>query len=142
MCLRSHGKEEAESGFKLVNFYEKYIYSMGSSRDVYEYEYALKNTDVTSAPYIPYLLECLGWNGVPFLTYNFNTVITGADFRVFEDDICVYDSSRSYDRETGIANANGDNPKLIIFYDLQGRRLSQKPQKGIYIENGKKKVVR
>ena len=26
-------------------------------------------------------------------------------------------------------------------YDLQGRRLSAKPQKGVYIQNGKKKVV-
>lgn len=28
------------------------------------------------------------------------------------------------------------------YYDLQGRRLSEKPRKGIYIENGKKHVIR
>jgi hypothetical protein len=27
-------------------------------------------------------------------------------------------------------------------YDLQGRRLTQKPQRGVYIQNGKKVVVK
>ena len=29
-----------------------------------------------------------------------------------------------------------------ILYDLQGRRLYAKPQKGVYIQNGKKKLVK
>ena len=29
-----------------------------------------------------------------------------------------------------------------ILYDLSGRRLEQKPQKGIYIQNGKKVLVK
>jgi hypothetical protein len=33
------------------------------------------------------------------------------------------------------------NPASGIF-DLQGRRLTQKPTKGMYIQNGKKVVVR
>ena len=28
-----------------------------------------------------------------------------------------------------------------IYYDLQGRRLNGKPQRGIYIKNGKKTIV-
>jgi hypothetical protein len=28
------------------------------------------------------------------------------------------------------------------FYNLQGRRLSATPQKGVYIQNGKKKLVK
>ena len=37
-----------------------------------------------------------------------------------------------------------NNEKTIIdyFYDLQGRKLQQAPQKGIYIQNGKKKTVK
>ena len=35
----------------------------------------------------------------------------------------------------------GLNTRTSLF-DLQGRRLNHKPQKGIYIENGKKKVIR
>ncbi|MBQ6378915.1 MAG: hypothetical protein IJJ56_09005, partial [Prevotella sp.] len=29
-----------------------------------------------------------------------------------------------------------------IFYDLQGRRLTQKPEKGVYIQNGRKVIAR
>ena len=32
-----------------------------------------------------------------------------------------------------------DSPDI---YDLQGRRLSTTPQKGVYIQNGKKKLVK
>ena len=34
------------------------------------------------------------------------------------------------------------NDKRGGVYDLQGRRLTQKPEKGVYIENGRKRVVK
>lgn len=43
----------------------------------------------------------------------------------------------------GIKSINKDNtPDENTFYDLQGRRLSDKPDKGLYIQNGKKYVVK
>lgn len=44
---------------------------------------------------------------------------------------------------SGIANTNlQPNPAADILYDLQGRRLTAKPTKGIYIHNGTKVVVK
>ena len=34
-----------------------------------------------------------------------------------------------------------DNDGTHQYYDLSGRKLNSKPQKGIYIDNGKKRVV-
>ena len=41
----------------------------------------------------------------------------------------------------GDNNVNGTDIQTVI-YDLQGRRLSTIPQKGVYIQNGKKKLVK
>ena len=46
---------------------------------------------------------------------------------------------------TGIGDVqigNADSTSSIVIYDLQGRRLNATPQKGIYIQNGKKKLVK
>ena len=44
---------------------------------------------------------------------------------------------------SGIATTNlQPNPAADILYDLQGRRLTAKPTKGIYIQNGKMVVVK
>ena len=44
---------------------------------------------------------------------------------------------------SGIANTNlQPNPAADILYDLQGRRFTAKPTKGIYIHNGTKVVVK
>ena len=43
----------------------------------------------------------------------------------------------------GIKSINKDNtPDENTFYDLQGRRLSDKPSKGIFIQNGEKVVIK
>ena len=47
--------------------------------------------------------------------------------------------------DTGIGDVqimNADSTSSIVIYDLQGRRLSAMPQKGMYIQNGKKKLVK
>jgi hypothetical protein len=43
---------------------------------------------------------------------------------------------------TSIQPAKADHPAGVSTYDLQGRRLTQKPEKGVYIENGRKRVVK
>ena len=62
-----------------------------------------------------------------------------------------YEWSTSWAERTGINNiahdVNGDNNVngtdiQTVIYDLQGHRLSSTPQKGIYIQNGKKKLVK
>ena len=44
--------------------------------------------------------------------------------------------------ETGIGTVVEDNAGDNVVYDLQGRRQEKKPQKGIYIVNGKKRMFR
>ena len=54
-------------------------------------------------------------------------------------DIAVYSTD---DGETGIgATLNDKGQKDRIFYDLQGRKVSE-PTRGLYIVNGKKVVVK
>ena len=54
----------------------------------------------------------------------------------------VFSYIRGLQTGTGIHNLQSQNPvnNPILIYDLQGRRLSGKPARGIYIEGGKKKV--
>ena len=73
----------------------------------------------------------------------------GKDIRVrtcMKDDKCIYmlDWMAEPNEPTSIDNRNhADNSqKGSNFYDLQGRRLSAMPQKGVYIQNGKKKLVK
>jgi len=47
--------------------------------------------------------------------------------------------------DTGIGDVqirNTDSTSSIVIYNLQGRRLNATPQKGIYIQNGKKKLIK
>ncbi|MBR3548269.1 MAG: hypothetical protein IKN86_12050 [Bacteroidaceae bacterium] len=43
--------------------------------------------------------------------------------------------------ETGIHSVEGQ-PSSSALYDLSGRKLQQKPTKGIFIQNGKKVLVK
>lgn len=49
-----------------------------------------------------------------------------------------------YDMETGTTSIDlkPQTEEKSIIYDLQGRRLADKPTKGVYIQNGKKYVVK
>ena len=42
----------------------------------------------------------------------------------------------------GVHTVNESSYNCSSFFDLQGRRLSGKPAKGVYIENGRKRVVK
>ena len=48
----------------------------------------------------------------------------------------------SSEETLGITDINQPFGKQTESYDLQGRRLTDKPSKGVYIENGQKKVVK
>ena len=49
----------------------------------------------------------------------------------------------AYKDPTAIASVLSENNNASgVYFDLQGRRLSGKPSKGVYIENGKKRVVK
>ena len=41
-----------------------------------------------------------------------------------------------------LLNRNGNHSKSLKLYDLQGRRLQGKPSKGVYIQDGKKYMVK
>jgi len=60
----------------------------------------------------------------------------------YHDDVMAY--IRSLQTATGIHNPQSQNSinKFPLIYDLQGRRLSGKPARGIYIEDGKKKMMK
>ena len=65
----------------------------------------------------------------------------------YGDKLLVYSQSDVYEiskaelieQTTPIRNINASEESTDVF-DLQGRRLSGKPARGIYIEDGKKKV--
>jgi hypothetical protein len=48
----------------------------------------------------------------------------------------------SSDLSLGISDVNQNTGKQVEHYDLQGRRLTDKPASGVYIQNGKKRVVK
>ena len=45
-------------------------------------------------------------------------------------------------RPTSIQEALNNTPISDTLYDLQGRRLTSQPSKGVYIQSGKKVVVK
>ena len=66
-------------------------------------------------------------------------------FACYEDDKCVLDASdfASFsnlldDIETVTPEPQNLKPQLSSLFDLQGRRLTQAPAKGVFIQNGKK----
>ena len=46
------------------------------------------------------------------------------------------------DKATGINNVSTDNGRQDVFFDLQGRRVTDTSKKGMYIINGKKVVIK
>ena len=48
----------------------------------------------------------------------------------------------SSDQSLGISDVNKNTGKQVEHFDLQGRRLTSKPSKGVYIQNGRKVVIK
>ena len=63
-------------------------------------------------------------------------------FRAYFKDVPAGARLMFFDETTGISEVMGNTEKASgIYYDLQGRRIAQ-PQKGLYIVNGKKVVLK
>ena len=60
----------------------------------------------------------------------------------YHDDVMAY--IRGLQTATGIHNPQSQNSinRFPLIYDLQGRRLFSKPSRGIYLEDGKKRMVK
>ena len=71
-------------------------------------------------------------------------------FEYFEGDSCLFTRNEFFLPRNGSGTATEvrtssikDQPlKPSPIFDLQGRRLSEKPKRGMYIQNGKKYVIR
>jgi hypothetical protein len=66
---------------------------------------------------------------------------TGQLLVVSDDNICIYNQSFA-NLPNDIIHKIIKEESTIYIYDLYGRRLMQKPEKGVYIENGRKRVVK
>ena len=69
-----------------------------------------------------------------------NEMFESGDFAESVPDLAGDTGSNEQTTVRNISTATTDSSSEI--YDLQGRRLSDMPQKGIYIQNGKKKLVK
>ena len=74
---------------------------------------------------------------------NGNSIFEADDFNAEAQEIFTSDDSSS-EIPTDIysANRSTDNILAMPMYDLQGRRLTHKPQKGVYIRDGRKVLVK
>ena len=61
---------------------------------------------------------------------------------VYDGDECIFER-QDFTRPavTAIKDIGMERPNDNALFDLQGRRLLSKPKKGVYIENGRKRVV-
>ena len=59
----------------------------------------------------------------------------------YDGDVCIYDSD-DVTIANGIRSSYSSSVQSSATYDLQGRRLQGRPAKGLYIENGRKRVVK
>lgn len=76
------------------------------------------------------LLQSLPWDAVDKL----QLVVT-------DEDNCIYNNSTVV-LEINIPYVETKEMSTNDIYDLQGRRLTQQPHKGVYIQNGRKMVVK
>ena len=64
-------------------------------------------------------------------------------FEVFDNDVCIYDHAEVFPVTDAINDISSvASEQLSQVFDLQGRCLSSKPKRGMYIQNGKKYVVK
>ena len=63
---------------------------------------------------------------------------------VYDGDECIFreEDFRKPAYTTDVEKVNGDIFQDMTLFDLQGRKLQHTPQKGLYIQNGKKWIVR
>lgn len=73
-----------------------------------------------------------------------NSITDGSGSRFvgcYDDDVCIFSAEDFNSLSLGIHAVQTLMRNYAVF-DLQGRRLNAKPSKGLYIQNGKKYVVK
>ena len=76
------------------------------------------------------ILPFVGWSTIEEMGYEF--------LSCYDRDVCIYDVSTVVE---SILHVSSSHTTSNGIFDLQGRRLLSKPKKGVYIENGRKRVV-
>ena len=79
---------------------------------------------------------------------DFSSVYPTATLRVPKGTKAQYEATPEWNRfahivemdDTGIGSPSMVNGQCSMFHDLQGRRLTQEPQQGVFIRNGRKVV--
>ena len=61
---------------------------------------------------------------------------------VYEDGVCIFSRERNNDQTGVVATPRHVQPSANVIFDFQGRQLQGKPKHGVYIQNGKKYVVK
>ena len=101
------------------------------------------DTNPYAAPFIGYFtaLEPIGTSFKMKFIQTENGEETGEETDFPAD---LFDSDFDLDDETGIQAIENGQWSMVNgqWYDLQGRQLSGKPNKGIYIQNGKKIIIK
>ena len=95
---------------------------------------------VTSGDHI--WLEGIGQNHDGFLRAEWQTSVEGSEtvlLAVTDGETCIYGALKNLSAIPQVRTTSSSSPAL---FDLSGRRLSVPPAKGIYIENGRKRVAR
>lgn len=85
-----------------------------------------------------------GWNIMDlWRTLPTNGIYQVEDFKsCYEDGECIFTIEDFQQIYTDIKSVNNTHKSTATVYNLQGQRLTDKPQNGIYIQNGKKVVVK
>lgn len=95
--------------------------------DLYR-SYVWNLNPATDAAYVVWSKDVACYTGLPAPQSGHYTI----HFNIEDRPSCITDP----------VNATGNNLTKSSVYDLQGRRLMQKPKKGMYIQDGKKVVVK
>ncbi len=95
---------------------------------------------VTSGDHI--WLEGIGQNHDGFLRAEWQTSVEGSEtvlLAVTDGETCIYGALKNLSAIPQVRTTSSSSPAL---FDLSGRSLSVPPAKGIYIENGQKRVAK
>ena len=121
---------------------ERYLFGMSNGA----WKIVRNDTETYRKGYIPPFraffepLEFDGYRGAYTSKFYYNNSIFSGDTSTmqFDSDLPDYDDPSGINPVIHTIDRNGTDR----YYDLQGRQLSGKPAKGIYINNGKKIVIK
>ena len=90
-----------------------------------------------TGPFYPYFLDLIIGHTIP-ISYRGMKLMS-----VYDGDVCIFEYDDLFGKGTSVPDITStETTESTGIYDLQGRRLSGKPARGIYIENGKKIAIK